>query len=78
MLSNFERDAIARASVDQSVGRLPGPRENVPIVKARPQRVRVLEAEFFFEGRVPKQGEVLTLPLDDARDLVARHLAVLV
>jgi hypothetical protein len=57
-----------------SVGRLPGSAERPPIIKLKQKTVRVIEASFFANGRIPEVGTILTMDADDAAGLLQRKL----
>jgi hypothetical protein len=75
MRSIFERNAIARALVDNVVGKYPAPGDRVPIIKLKQRRVRVTQGRFYVDGRVAQVGEVIALAADEAAGLVVRGLA---
>jgi hypothetical protein len=73
-MSPYERNFIARSTVQNSVGQLPNFGDHVPRVKLRDIKVRVLKAGFYFEDTIPAEGAVMKMPLDIVRDLEARNL----
>jgi hypothetical protein len=75
MLSRYEQQQIARATVANSVGTLPGQFDRVPVIKMPQLRVRALTPTFYVHGRVAEQGAVYSIDADEARGLVMRSLA---
>ena len=76
---NREQQLLVRAAA-LNVGTLPSHGERLPQMKVRQAKVRVLKTEphgFYFNRRVPKAGEMLTMDLDEARGLAQRGLVEL-
>ncbi len=73
-MSEYLTQLHARAAAS-TVGVLPSHGDRIANVVAPARRIRVLKPAFFIDNRPAVAGEIVSLPSDDCRGLVARRLA---
>jgi hypothetical protein len=78
MISLFERKKIAEATAFNTVGKLPGQFDRVPVVKMKQLRVRAKSASFFVPGGgIAIEGKTYSMDADIAHSVAMRGLAEL-